>query len=355
MSEILLFITMLFLGFGVLLYAKINIKNKTINYIYNFIFSKSIISIIIFFIISWGYSYLKYSDHRMFFLIDNEIIIIYSFIILIIFCTYFKFESLLDIPLLGAFFLLIYLRTEYSILVFLITLIIGNFGYIYITKTKYKKINIMYNIILGFLVLCVLALTYHFEKNLIKEKKNFYDFKKNLKNEYVSYNLKKNKKNEYISNFYKMKFDGDINLIDSIDLNYRNGVLINYRINYENDFSVYYLFNLLKDKEVSNSKDIEKILSNLKEKDWFEFTKKLSYENYRYEYYYKTGITEKQFLLFEKLNEKNKWSSKIRNQKFLIFLLKVSLYNKLKSTNQDFTEIQQDINKWINDNRPELN
>ncbi|MEG2347853.1 MAG: hypothetical protein RSB50_09255 [Cetobacterium sp.] len=347
MIEILLFITILFLGFGVLLYAKINIKNKTINYIYNFIFSKSIISIIIFFIISWGYSYLKYNDHRMFFLSDNEIIIIYNFIILIIFCTYFKFESLLDIPLLGAFFLIIYLKTEYSILLFLITLIIGNFGYIYITKTKYKKINIIYNIILGFLILCVLALTYHFEKNLIKEKKYFYNFKKNLKNEYISYNLKKNKKNEYISNFYKMKFDGDINLIDSIDLNYRNGVLIDYTINYENDFSIYYLFNLLKDKEISNFKDVENFLKNLKEENWFKSIKNLPYKNYRYEYYDMLNLTKEQFLLFEKLNKLNKWSDKIRNKNFLIFSLKISIYNELKKTNQDLTEIRQDINNYM--------
>ena len=199
-----------------------------------------------------------------------------------------------------------------------------------------------------------MALIYRFEKNLIKEKKYFYNFKKNLKNEYISYNLKKNKKNEYTSNFYKMKFDGDIHLIDSIDLNYQNGVLIGYRINYENDFSIYYLFNLLKDKEISNFKDIEKFLKNLKEEDWFKSIKNLSYKNYRYEYDM-LNLTKEQFLLFEKLNKLNKWSDKIRNKNFLVFSLKVSIYNELKKTNQDLTEIRQDINNWIRNNMLELN
>lgn len=162
MIEILLFITMFFIGCGVLLYAKVNIKSTTVEYIYNFIFSKTFISFILFFIIFWIYEYndmffISRNKH-MFFLENNkEIIVSYCIILFIIFCSYFKFKCLLDIPLFGAFILINSMKKEY-ILMFLITLVVINFGYVYFTKTEYKKINIIYNVILIILIILGLFL-----------------------------------------------------------------------------------------------------------------------------------------------------------------------------------------------------
>lgn len=161
MIEILLFITMVFMGCGVLLYAKINIKNKAVDYIYNFIFSKTFISFILFFIIFWIYEYNNmffiWGNKNMFFWENEEIIISYCIILFIIFCSYFKFKCLLEIPLFGAFLLIEnFTRKEYSMLIFLITLVVINFGYVYFTKTEYKKINIIYNVILIILILFLL-------------------------------------------------------------------------------------------------------------------------------------------------------------------------------------------------------
>ena len=163
MIEILLFITMFFIGCGVLLYAKINIKSTTVDYIYNFIFSKTFISFILFFIISWIYVNNKYRNNDMFFWKNKEIIISYCIILFIIFCSYFKFKCLLDIPLFGAFLLIDYFsRKEYILLLFLITLVVINFGYVYFTKTEYKKINIIYNMILIILIVLILFLIYFY-------------------------------------------------------------------------------------------------------------------------------------------------------------------------------------------------
>lgn len=47
--ELLLMILIVLVASGLLLYAKINIKNKIVNHIYSFIFSKSFLSFLFFF------------------------------------------------------------------------------------------------------------------------------------------------------------------------------------------------------------------------------------------------------------------------------------------------------------------
>lgn len=162
------------------------------------------------------------------------------------------------------------------------------------------------------------------------------------------YNSKKGKK-VVVKEMKEVKGASKIIEKNGVTLYYKEDKFQGYELDFKNPKIVYFIFDLLKNKSLYKSEEIENALKNFTENEFLD--NKENYPDGEKIDFLKFKIKEKQKEIISSMLDENQWSNEIENKKVLEYVLKIREYNKtLENNNSKSQEIELDIVKWISEN-----